>query len=334
MAHRRHPSRRVRRSRRRARRSVHVRRRLTALVLGAAVLGAGAMALLAGADGPSDPAERPPGPLVLTLADGAKRSIPRGAFVRGGKPSPALLRHAVSRWLPVGGERTRGRATITVAYDRALTTERAVRAAPAGGTVRAAWRATASTIRAPVVAQKLHNDCESAALEVMLASTGHRIDQLRLQRALPAAEPLDPQDSGGGRVWGDPDLGFVGRPEGGGPAGGFGVYPGPVMGVAKRFGRKLDRLSGSRPERIYARLLAGRAVMAWIGLSAGPYATWRTPSGKTVRANFGEHTVVLAGIYPGGDVRVINPLEGTLERWSRAKFEAGWSLLGRRALGV
>jgi hypothetical protein len=36
--------------------------------------------------------------------------------------------------------------------------------------------------------------------------------------------------------------------------------------------------------------------MAWVGLSEGPYRRWRTPQGKTIGVNFGEHTVVLTGI--------------------------------------
>jgi hypothetical protein len=33
-------------------------------------------------------------------------------------------------------------------------------------------------------------------------------------------------------------------------------------------------------------------------------------------------------------VRVSNPLQGTAETWSAAKFEAMWQLLGRRALSA
>jgi len=35
-----------------------------------------------------------------------------------------------------------------------------------------------------------------------------------------------------------------------------------------------------------------------------------------------------------GDLRVVNPLQGALERWTRARFKAAWQLLGRRALAV
>ena len=126
----------------------------------------------------------------------------------------------------------------------------------------------------------------------------------------------------------------MGRPDGGGTAGGFGVYQGPVRRVAQSYGRRLEDLSGSSPVQVYARLRSGRAVMVWVGLSDGPYGTWSSPSGRAVRVNFGEHAVVLAGIGSAGDLRVLNPLEGTRETWSAAKFEAMWRLLGRRALAA
>jgi len=43
---------------------------------------------------------------------------------------------------------------------------------------------------------------------------------------------------------------------------------------------------------------------------------------------------VLTGITRNGDLRVINPLRGTRETWSRTRFEAAWQLLGRRALAA
>lgn len=74
-------------------------------------------------------------------------------------------------------------------------------------------------------------------------------------------------------------------------------------------------------------------MLVWIGLSAGPYRRWRTPAGKVVSANFGEHTVVLASLRDG--MLVVNdPLAGKRSLWTPARFERMWSLLGRRALGL
>ncbi len=213
---------------------------------------------------------------------------------------------------------------------RAATPVRSSAAAP--GATAIAEKRHGRTFPAPVVAQRLHNNCESAALEVLLATHGTRVNQLRLQAALPRSGPLDPQGTGPDRVWGDPDRGFVGRADGGGTAGGFGVYPGPVAAVAARYEVPLRNLTARAPSRVYRALAQGHAVMVWVGLGAGPYGTWRAPSGRRIRVNFNEHTVVLTGIGKGGVLSVVNVLHGTRERWSRARFELMWRRLGRRAL--
>lgn len=188
-------------------------------------------------------------------------------------------------------------------------------------------------VHAPVVAQLLHNDCEATALYVLLASVGVRVDQRELQREMPRSGPLDPVVRGGRMVWGDPELGFVGRADGGGSAGGFGVYQRPVAAVAARHGRRLVDLTGHPAAVVYQHVRYGHAVMAWIALSSGPYGAWQSPQGRAIHVNFGEHTVVLTAI---GDTTVtfINPLSGTRDTWSRALFESRWRALGRRALAT
>lgn len=275
-------------------------------------------------------------PARLVIVDGSRRlaDLPVSAYSRAGAPSRALLAGAVRRKLGRPVEIRRGNATIRVEYELAGTVLQALRLGGDGGRVRAASRVLETRIDAPILRQAQKNTCESAALEILLATRGVRIDQAELQASLPRSGPLDPQGEGVERVWGDPDLGYVGRPDGGGAAGGFGVYPGPVADLAARRGVRLEDLTGRQPSDVYARLRQGRAVMAWIGLSDGPYGVWRTPSGREVEVNFGEHTVVLTGIEADGSVRVSNPLEGTAETWSRATFEQLWSRLGRRALAA
>lgn len=135
-------------------------------------------------------------------------------------------------------------------------------------------------------------------------------------------------------MWGDPELGYVGRPDGGGVAGGFGIYPGPVRATAAKYGRKLHVLSSRSPRAVYDQIFDGHAVMVWIGLSDGPYGAWRSPQGRPVRVNFGEHTVVLHGVRADGGLLVSNPLQGTRETWTKRRFESMWERLGRRALAA
>lgn len=225
-----------------------------------------------------------------------------------------------------------GRVSTSFALDR-----EAVAAAVAHATeprLVAAGRATAARIDAPVVAQELRNNCETAALEILLATAGVRVDQLKLQAELDRSGPLDPEGEEPDEIWGDPDEGYVGRADGTGPAGGFGVYPQPVARLAARFGRRLDDLTGAPVAALRRRILSGHAVMVWIGLGDGPFWSWTSPSGREIRVNLNEHTIVLVGVRRTGDFEAINVLKGTREVLSPDELIAAWNLLGRRALAT
>jgi len=310
------------------------RRRFSLLAVVLVATG-GAIALGSRVGSGAQPPKRAPQPKAkaVKIIAGDRVAL-RMTLRRNPPPDVATVRRLLAARLPRQALASRGRARISYRYDPAETARRVLRRGLTGGRVQAVRVAVSSRILAPVVRQFERNTCEAAALEVLLATTGTRVDQQRLQSAFPRSRPLDPQGTDSQRTWGDPDLGYVGRPDGGGAAGGFGIYPAPVAATARRFGRRLDDLTASQPQRVYARLLRGRAVMVWIGLSDGPYEQWRSPQGKQVQVNFGEHTIVLTGIMADGRLRVMNPLQGTLESWSRARFEAAWNLLGRRALGA
>jgi uncharacterized protein YvpB len=107
-----------------------------------------------------------------------------------------------------------------------------------------------------------------------------------------------------------------------------------VAAIAARNGKRVEDISGSGPAAVYRKLLEGRAVMTWVGLQDGPYGTWRSPEGRNVRVNFGEHTVVLFGVRRDGSLRVMNPLSGAREVWTKQVFETMFARLDRRALAA
>lgn len=251
---------------------------------------------------------------------------------------PAAARRLLASWLasvPLRRSELRRGTRYVYRVERARLLAAARRVlARGGGVVLLPERTVAASTRLPVVKQAFRNNCETAALSMLLVAAGVRASQLELQRRLPRSGPLDPLPVAGGLpVWGDPDRGFVGRVAGGGTSGGFGVYPGPVRRLARRYGVALTDLSGAKPAVLFRRLLAGRPVLAWVGLSAGPYRSWRTPSGRRITVNFGEHTVVLTGLR-GQRVELNDPLSGTRASWTRAQFVRLWERLGRRALGI
>ncbi len=271
---------------------------------------------------------------VILVQAGARTvtRITRATVSVGGRISAARLTAMLASRLSTPISLTTDRMRIDYALDRNLVAHLVTPGPNHSAAVR--LKPVAARISAPAVAQKLHNDCEAAALQTLLATDGIASDQLTLQAQLPRSGPLDPKGSPPDQVWGDPSQGFVGRADGSGPAGGFGVYQGPVAQLANRYGRRLRDLTGSAPRLLYRRLLAGHAIMVWVGLADGPYGRWRSPSGQPVVVNFNEHTAVLTGIGADGTLDVINPLTGTREQWTRAQFETMWSRLGRRALST
>ena len=315
--------------RRRARRRARLRVALVALALGALAAG---LAVGSGSVGaPSEP--EPSG--VVELLQG-ERVVGRAAAPSVAGWSAARLERWIERRVRPRRVERRGRARVMLrAATVALPQRVRALARRGGGRYEVRERFVSSTIRLPVVKQALRNNCETAALSMMLASRGVRVRQLELQRQLPRSGPRDPAPAvdGGVPTWGDPQRGFVGRAEGGGTNGGFGVFERPIALLARRHGVRLEDLSRRPAREIYRRLMRGRPVMVWIGLSEGPYMTWRTPSGERFTGNFGEHTVVLTGI-DGDRLEVNDPLPGQRAVWTRAEFTEMWQRLGRRALAA
>jgi uncharacterized protein YvpB len=308
------------------------RRRTAAVVLAAAALLAFALGVIAAA-GSSDPAYRArlvPGSVDFVAVGRDLAELDMRHYTRRGHLGRTAVAAAIRRRLPATVVRRRARSRIVYRLDKAAAVRRVFALPWSGGTVRVPARRVSASVRAPVIAQKLRDNCETAALEIWLATRGVPSSQLKLQSQLARSGPLDPRGSGAGRVWGDPEHGFVGRADGGGPAGGFGVYAGPVAALARARGTTATALRGGSLGTILRRLGSGQAVIAWVGLSDGPYAQWRSPSGRHVKVNFGEHVVVLVGFDRSGRLLVDNPLRGTLERWSAPQFTTMWQRLGRR----
>jgi uncharacterized protein YvpB len=306
------------------------RRRSLALLVLLAVAAAAAVAFSAASGGGG--ASAPPAPPSVVRLELGGSTLAQISVRAAGRP--AAIETALQQ-VPSHRVARTGKAGIVYAVDRAGAAA-ALRQAVAngGGSARVPERAVSSSIVVPLISQRLPDDCEATALAMVLGYAGRPVDQLTLQRQLAHAQPLDPRTAANGsEVWGDPSLGFVGRADGGGPAGGFGVYQRPVRALAQRHGIAMTDLTGAPADRAYAALLAGRPVLAWVALSAGPYASWTSPAGKPVQVNYGEHAVVLTGV-GHGQVHVNDPLSGERLTWSKAEFEQMWAGLGHRALAA
>lgn len=270
----------------------------------------------------------------VMLGDKRLANLKLDVYVSDGVLNKDALKQKITQVLPAKIVESLGRSRVTYRVNREATSRQVAALGVDGGSVGAVATPVSSRIAAPVVRQRFRNNCETASLSSLMAGLGRPVRQAQLQDELARSGPADPIEGPDGRVWGDPDEGFVGRFDGGGAAGGFGVYPQPISQLARRNGVRLDDLSGAPVEKIYDRVLGGLPVLVWIGLSDGPYEEWRSQKGRLIRVNWGEHAVVLTGVSEADELRVMNPLNGTIERWDRATFETKWALLGRRALAA
>ncbi len=139
--------------------------------------------------------------------------------------SPDRLRQLGSRQLTrflrrrmAPGRRTErvGAARITYEIDRPRLVRRVRAAIRAGGAdVHLPEREVAAQTTLPILQQALRNNCETAALSMLLAAKSVKAGQLSLQRQLPRSIPLDPAVAAEGTAWGYPRRTHGGHGRGG-----------------------------------------------------------------------------------------------------------------------
>jgi len=130
----------------------------------------------------------------------------------------------------------------------------------------------------------------------------------------------------------NPDLGFVGDPDG--PTGrlppeGYGVHAEPLARALRALG--LDATAGLRDyDWLVEETRAGRPVIVWVTGSCEPSEV--TPgldaARRPYRAVRGEHTMLVVAA-DGAGVTVVDPAEGARRRFARDEFESAWRLFDR-----
>lgn len=177
--------------------------------------------------------------------------------------------------------------------------------------------------------QTRKQSCEAAALKMALAYRSIQTDEAELTKRFgynPSTRNLATN------VWGDPDQAFVGSIDGKQDYTGYGVYAGPVAKAAVSFGRNAEALHGVSPQQIAAELADGNPVIAWGWNKKSVADSWKTPSGKTIKAWKGEHARLVYGFtgsidHPTG-FYLNEPASGTQLYWTTDQLSANLNVFG------
>ena len=192
------------------------------------------------------------------------------------------------------------------------------------------------TARIPWFHQQLHDDCEAAALRMVLAARGLPVsDQEVLDRVgIDLAHPVFGRP---GPRSGDPFRTFVGDPDGSERQGtGFGVYSPPIAAAARSFGLSvLIAGRGVTPALLTALVDAGHPAIVWVDY------LWRRRTPHWYRAYDGrwipyagpaEHAVTVTAA-DQDRIEIADPARGRY-LVSAAQFADGYASYGDMAVVV
>jgi uncharacterized protein YvpB len=210
--------------------------------------------------------------------------------------------------------------------------------APAPGpTATEAPLPASNVLDVPLHLQEQRATCEVAALLMALQWRGITTGE-RTLLALTGIDgrPAVGDGSGGIARWGDPGAAFVGDPNGNPPDHtGYGVYAAPIARAARASGANvLAAGTGISPSAVYAAVLGGHPVVAWVtnDYQPGALRTWLAWDGAEVGYSLKEHAVLVIGVSPD-QVLLDDPWYG--RRWhARTEFEGAYGTFGDMAVVV
>lgn len=189
-------------------------------------------------------------------------------------------------------------------------------------------------LNVPSYLQTYQLSCEESALRMALASEGIQTTDAQVLALIGVDGSGAYYDSSGLR-WGDPYTSFVGDPNGSEVAlTGYGTYYPTIARAATLLGGQVLRAGeGITPADVYAAILAGHPVVAWVTYQ------WVVPQRADYTATDGrlipyagpvEHAVTVVGVTPT-EVYVNNPDSGP-EVISKATFEAAYATYNQMAV--
>lgn len=192
-------------------------------------------------------------------------------------------------------------------------------------------------LNAPIINQfpDLRNGCELVSLQMLLSYYGENIPRAELVSKMkkdPA--PLVKNASGKITKWGDPSVGFVGDVTGKTP--GFTIDPNALFPLLDTYLSGVN-LTGSDYGVLEQNVRNGKPVVVWATVYFQiPSFTesWVAPSGKTIRASFSTHAVLMTG-FDEKYVYVNDPYSGSKNmRVDKNRFIQIYNTMGKKALSV
>jgi len=163
-------------------------------------------------------------------------------------------------------------------------------------------------------------DCESRSAVDWAAYFGVSIGELDFLDALPHSD--------------DPNLGFVGDPNGVGgfiPPNSYGVHAAPVARLLRAYGLPAQEDYGFNSNELKNEVASGKPVIAWviIGTGLGYSLEYTTEAGEVIDVAPYEHTVIVIGYDPYG----VTILDGGMLYWRDwTTFEASFGVLNNMAI--
>ncbi len=172
--------------------------------------------------------------------------------------------------------------------------------------------------------QQLNLDCESRSAVDWAGHFGKNIDEINFLNQLPISD--------------DPEVGFVGNPDGIWgymPPNDYGVHAAPVASLLRDYGLTAYSFKSLHWNDLRAEIASGNPVIVWIIgganynlINGTPHLYTAASTGNITTVAPYEHTVILVGYSPT-DVTILNgsqfrsvPLNQFLDSWSVLDFMA------------
>ncbi len=206
------------------------------------------------------------------------------------------------------------------------------------GYVSGEYISKTSVLNVPLIKQRpqLPSGCEVTALAMALAFYGKNVDKTVLAKQMPKDKTAVVRNKDNSiKIWGDPEVGFVGDPFGNGIT----INPNPLKEVLDNYRKGGLALYGKNFSVIEGYVKKGAPTLIWFTVTheMPTKRTWKTPKGKTIQAPRPLHCIVVTGAdskYVYFNDGESTSLSGKNSRIEKTKFINIYNAMGKRALVV